>query len=151
MFIREDSRSAIDLTRLGWVAPLAVMSSIGAVLIVRGVAVALLRPDRSFTPLGWAFPVLDTAILTTAAALVFGAMASAAARPLRTFRRTAAVVLVLSLLPPIAAAFATSWGGNWANSLALIAMHGAAWAVCVKMLTTLTLRREEAAEIPSPG
>jgi hypothetical protein len=141
MITTEDSPSAIDLSRIGWVGPLAIVSSVGAVLIVRIIAVAVLRPDPTFTPLGWAFPIVDTAILTTGAVLVFGAMAGAAATPIRTFRRTATVVLVLSLSPPIATAFATSWGGNWANTLALIVMHLVAWAVCVTMLTRLTVRR----------
>lgn len=138
----EDSPSAIELSRIGWVGPLAIVSSVGAVLIVRIIAVAVLRPDPTFTPLGWTFPIVDTAILTTGAVLIFGAMAGAAATPIRTFRRTAAVVLVLSLIPPIAAAFGRSWGGNWANTFALVLMHLAAWAVCVTMLTRLTVRRE---------
>lgn len=106
----EDSPSAIELSRIGWVGPLAIVSSVGAVLIVRIIAVAVLRPDPTFTPLGWTFPIVDTAILTTGAVLIFGAMAGAAATPIRTFRRTAAVVLVLSLIPPIAAAFWTIVG-----------------------------------------
>src|SRR5687767_4619312 len=101
----EDSPSSIELSRIGWVGPLAIICSVGAVVIVRIIAVAVLRPEPTFTPLGWTFPIVDTAILTTSAVLVFGAMAGAAATPIRTFRRTAAVVLVLSLSPPIATAF----------------------------------------------
>lgn len=63
---RSDSRSEIDLSRIAWVGPFAIVCSIGAVLVVRAAAVALLRPDPKFTPLGWVFPTLDTAILTTA-------------------------------------------------------------------------------------
>ena len=108
---------------------------------VRVAAVALLQPDPKFTPLGWAFPILDTAILTTGAVLVFGAMASSAAAPIRTFRRTASVVLLLSLVPAVATTFSSAWGGSWVNAMALVIMHVAAWAVCVWMLTTLTIRR----------
>ena len=138
---RPDSRSEIEISRIGWVGPLAIVCSIGAVLAVRVAAVAMLQPDPKFTPLGWAFPILDTAILTTGAVLVFGAMASSAARPIQMFRRTAAVVLLLSLVPAVATAFSSAWGGNWFNAVALATMHIAAWAVCVWMLTTLTIRR----------
>ena len=127
----QDSRLEIEMSRIGWVGPLAIVCSIGAVLAVRAAAVALLQPDPKFTPLGWAFPILDTGILTTGAALVFGAIASSAAAPIRTFRRTATVVLLLS----------RGWGGSWGNAVALAIMHVAAWAVCVWMLTTLTIRR----------
>ena len=137
---RPDSRSEIDMSRIGWVGPLAIVCSVGAVLVVRVVAVTLLGPDPKFTPLGWAFPILDTAILTTGAVLVFGAIASSAAKPLRTFRRTAIVVLILSLVPAVATAFSSAWGGSWVNAVALAIMHVAAWAVCVSMLTTLTIR-----------
>jgi len=91
-----DSRSQVDMSRIGWVGPLAIVCSVGAVLVVRVGAVTLLRPDPKFTPLGWAFPILDTAILTTGAVLVFGAIASSAARrshgsraPAPWFRRPA--------------------------------------------------------------
>ena len=116
---RPDSRSEIDVSRIGWVGPLAIVCSIAAVLVVRVAAVALLRPDPKFTPLGWVFPILDTAILTTGAVLVFGAMASSAATPIRTFRRTANVVLILSLIPAVATAFSGTWGGSRANAVAL--------------------------------
>jgi hypothetical protein len=138
---RPDSRSEIEMSRIAWVGPLVIVCSIAAVLAVRVAAVALLQPDPQFTPLGWAFPVLDTAILTTGAVLVFGAMASSAARPIRTFRRTATVVLLLSMVPAVATAFSSAWGGNWGNAVALAIMHVAAWVVCVWMLTTLTIRR----------
>jgi hypothetical protein len=140
---RPDSRLEIDVSRLGWVGPLAIVCSIAAVLVVRTAAAWLLRPDPKFTPLGWAFPILDTAITTTGAVLVFGAMASSAATPIKTFRRTATIVLILSLVPAGATAFSRAWGGSWVNAAALATMHVAAWAVCVSMLTILTLRRRE--------
>jgi hypothetical protein len=137
----QDSPAVIEVSKIGWVGPLTIVCSVGAVLVVRIVAVAMLRPDPAFTPLGWAFPIIDTAVLTTGAVLVFGAIASTAATPIRTFRRTAGVIVTLSLLPALATAFSASWGGSWPNSLALVMMHLAAWAVCVRMLTTLTVRR----------
>jgi hypothetical protein len=137
----QDTQSGIQLSRIGWVGPLTVLASVIAVLAVRVVAVALLAPDPKFTPLGWAFPIIDTAILTSFSVLVFGGIASAARNPIRTFSTVARVVLVLSFLPAVATANATAWGGSWANSLGLIVMHVAGWAVCVSMLTRLMLRK----------
>jgi hypothetical protein len=138
-----DDRSLIQLSKIGWVGPLAVLTSVIAVLVVRLLVVAVLEPDPKFTPLGWAFPIIDTVVFTSFSVLVFGAIASAAANPIRTFTIVARVVLILSFVPAIATAYAIAWGGSWANSFGLIAMHVVAWAVCVAMLTKLTVRKKE--------
>jgi len=137
------TRTTLDISKIGWVGPLSVVASVVAVQAVRIIAVAALNPKPSFTPLGWAFPVIDTAILTSGAVLIFGAIASAASRPIRTFRRVASVVLVFSIIPALATAKATNWGGSWANSTALVLMHVAAWWVSVTMLTRLTVRKSD--------
>ena len=125
------------MRRLVWVGPLTIVASIVAVLIVRILAVMVLRPEPTYLPLGWFFPILDTAILVTFAVLVFGAMARALARPIRAFRIASVVVLLFSVLPVLAIT-QEPMGGGWPEGLALMIMHIAAWAVTVTMLTTLT-------------
>ena len=125
------------MSRLVWVGPLTIVASIAAVLIVRILAVVVLQPDPSYLPLGWFFPVLDTAILVTLAVLVFGAMARALTRPIRAFRITSVVVLLFSFLP-VLAIIQEPKGGGWPEASALMTMHIAAWAVTVTMLTKLT-------------
>jgi inorganic pyrophosphatase len=128
----------VDVSRLAWAGPLTLLTCVLAVLAVRGVAVLTLKPAPQFTPLGWAVPAIDTAVLVVFAILVFGAISSTATNPIRTFQRVALVVLVLSLLPPLATTQASEWGGNWPNAIALMLMHVTAWAVCVTMLPKLT-------------
>ena len=127
----------VQVRRLVWVGPLTIAASIVAVLIVRIVAVMVLQPAPTYAPLGWFFPILDTAILVTFAVLVFGVMARALARPIRAFRITSVLVLLLSFLP-ILAITQEPMGGGWPEALVLTTMHIAAWAVTVTMLTTLT-------------
>jgi hypothetical protein len=127
----------VQMRRLVWVGPLTVVASIVAVLIVRILAVMVLQPEPTYAPLGWFFPILDTAILVTFAVLVFGAMARALARPIRAFRITSLVVLLFSFLPVLAIT-QEPMGGDWPEALALMTMHIAAWAVTATMLTTLT-------------
>ena len=127
----------MQMSRLVWVGPLTIVASIVAVLIVRILAVVVLQPEPAYAPLGWFFPILDTAILVTFAVLVFGAMAWALARPIRAFRITSFVVLLFSFLP-VLAIVQEPMGGGWPEALALMTMHIAAWAVTVTMLTKLT-------------
>jgi len=127
----------VQMSRLVWVGPLTIAASIVAVLIVRILAVVVLRPEPAYLPLGWFFPILDTAILVTFAVLVFGAMARALTRPIRAFRITSVVVLLFSFLP-VLAIIQEPMGGGWPEALALMTMHIAAWAVTVTMLTKLT-------------
>ena len=129
---------AAGVNRLAWVGPLTVVVAVAAVLLVRFLAVLVLIPQPQFTPLGWALPAIDTAVLVAFAVLIFGAIASAASNPIRTFRRLALIILLVSFLPAIAVVRAVSWGGNWSNALALMIMHTTAWAVCVTMLPILT-------------
>jgi hypothetical protein len=73
--------------------------------------------------------------------LIFPIVADAATSPLRTFRRLAFGVLVLSCVPNLYAGFfgkSIDWG-----MLTLGLMHVVACAVTVTMLTRLTVRRPE--------
>jgi hypothetical protein len=85
-------------------------------------------------------PLVFTAILVTAAIIVFAAIADNAADPVRTFRRVAGVVLWVSFVPNVVAA--VSLGDNaWRSALALAALHVVAWGVTITMLTKLTAVR----------
>jgi hypothetical protein len=53
--IKQDELSTgIEHRRLVWVGPLTVLVSIGAVLLVRAAAVALIHPEPAFLPLSGA-------------------------------------------------------------------------------------------------
>jgi hypothetical protein len=133
------SASKIELRRLWWVGPLTILASILGVLIVRVIAVAILRPDPTPMSLGWVMPVIFTFVLVTGAVLVFALVSRFAAKPIRTYQIIAFVFLLISFLPDIGFARSPMPGANWPNALALMIMHIVAWGICVSMLSKLSL------------
>jgi hypothetical protein len=127
----------LQLSRLFWVGPLTVLASVAAVLFVRVVAVAILDPPPEFTPLGWDSSIVLTIVFVTSAVLVFVLVARLASHPIRAYQIIAVIVLLFSFVPDISLARSQMPGANWPAALALMAMHVAAWAVCVTMLTNL--------------
>jgi hypothetical protein len=124
----------VEHSRLVWVGPLTVLASVAAVLFVLVVAVALLHPPPEFTPLGWDSSSVMTIVFVTGTVLVFVLVARLASNPIRIYQIIAVVVLLFSFLPDISLARSQMPGANWPDALALMAMHVAAWAVCVTML-----------------
>jgi hypothetical protein len=135
----------IDPRRLAWVGPLTIMSSIGAVLVVRSVALRVVSRPPRFAPLGVGPPIIDTAVLVAAAVLVFAVVAGTSTNPCRLYRRIAFVALVASFIPDVLLPGRMP-GATWATAAALMTMHVAAWAVTVTMLTTLTTTRVNGSE-----
>lgn len=124
----------LSLRRFVSLALRTVSISIAAVLVVRYIAVMLLRPTPSFMPLRVLPATLDTTVLVTWAVIVFAGIIRYVSDPIRKFKRVALIVLLLSFLPDIALAKWRVWGGTWAYSLALMMMHVAAWASCMTVL-----------------
>jgi hypothetical protein len=133
----------IILGRVLWAGPLTVVASVAAVLCARVLAVALLQPPRTFAPLLWAPPIIDTVLLVTAAVIVFSFVATTAVNPIRTFRMIAGVVLVLSFVPDVLLATEHAFGGGWPEAFVLMSMHVVAWVVTVVMLMRLTTVRTD--------
>ncbi len=131
-----DTQDSLQLDRAPLAGFLTVFASVIAVLIVRAIAVAVLHPDPRFEPLAIGPPIMDTVIAATIAVLVFLKVAESSSRPIRTWRRIAAAVLVLSFWPDVALAQAHRFGG-WPEAYALMAMHVAVCALCVTMLPAL--------------
>jgi hypothetical protein len=141
----------MTLARLIWIGPLTVAGSIAAVLAVRFLAVAAVHPEPGFMPLTVTPAIVDTAALVSLAVFVFHQMMAGrplprpvlgllgwrffASDPVRAYRSIAARVLVVSFLPDIA--IVVMQPEKWSYALALAAMHIAAWAVCVSILTGL--------------
>ena len=61
----------LQLRRLLWAGPLNVLASIVGVLMVRILAVLILRPNPEPPSLGWVFPTMFTLMLVTGGGLVF--------------------------------------------------------------------------------
>ena len=131
VLLMDQPEQPLKLNRLLWGWPVAAGASSAAVLLIRGIALALLKPSADFLPLGFALPVFDTVAAVTLAAFVFVATARYGFDPVREYRSLAAKVLVLSFVPDVAIAILHWFGGGWSEAIALMAMHVAVWAVCV--------------------
>ncbi len=115
-------------------------AAVAAVSAVREVAVRLLHPSPAFTPLSLGSPVVATLGCTLMAIYVFVGMVSYP-DPVRTWRRVATLVLILSFVPNVLVAVAHLMGGGWREACALMTMHVAVWAVCVTLLPSLAITR----------
>jgi Family of unknown function (DUF6069) len=137
----------ISYTRLLWAALLAVLlaavtnaqvyfaaSRLG--IVSRGV---LLPSPMGLSPLTVGMVVTASVVGAIGAALVFAIIGLLARRPVRLFRIVAAVVLVLSLIPPT-----TIPSVPLVMRITLGVMHVVTWAVSVGLLTALARRRVSA-------
>jgi hypothetical protein len=130
--------TVLQLRRLFWVGPLTVLASIVGVLVVRILAVLILRPNPEPISLGWMAPTIFTLVLVTGGVLVFAAVTRFTKNPIRTYQIIAFVFLLISFLPDIGFARSTMPGANWPTAIALMVMHIVAWAITVTMLPKLT-------------
>lgn len=135
----------VDPRRLYWVGPATIVAAILAVWVARQLLLAILPPLPK-----WSGGILRsiesevlTGVLVTGAVLIFAIVVEIASRPLRTFRRIALVVLIVSCVPNLA--------GQVYNRIfdsglfGLMVLHFVAWGVTVEMLTRLSLKRQTAA------
>ena len=134
-----DSRE-IEPRRLFWAGPATIATAVAAVVLVQRLVLLMLTDLRKFSGniLHSNEPAYATVFFVGWAVLIFPIVADAASNPLRTFRRLAFGVLVLSCVPNLYGAF---FGRSIDQGmLALMLLHVVAWAVTVTMLTRLTVR-----------
>jgi hypothetical protein len=124
----------LRVDRLRWAGPLTVLLSVGAVAVIREIAVAVVQPDLRYMPLLRPFPIFDTAVFGTAAVLVFARFYRDNAHPIADYRRLAIRILLISFVPDILLAMTHAFGGGWPEALWLMALHVAVWAICITVL-----------------
>jgi hypothetical protein len=100
----------------------------------------MLHPNPAFTPLSLGSPIIATIICTMMAIYVFVGVASYPNSVL-TWRRTSAVVLILSFAPCLLMGISHILGGGWPEAFALMMMHVVVWAICVTLLPWLALTK----------
>jgi len=138
----EEPPRYLESPRVLWgAAALTVAAAVVAVLAVREVAVRVLHPDPTFTPLSLGSPIVGTIGCTTMAIYVFVGMVSYP-NLLRTWRRVSALVLILSFAPCVLLAVSHIMGGGWPEACALMTMHVAVWAVCATLLPSLATTKQ---------
>ena len=138
----EEPAHYLESQRVLWgAAVLTIAAAVVAVLAVREVTVRVLHPDPAFTPLTLASPIVGTIGCTMMAIYVFVGMVSYP-NPVRTWRRVAAVVLILSFVPCVLLAISHIMGGGWPEACALMTMHIAVWAICVTLLPSLAITKD---------
>jgi hypothetical protein len=133
----------VNVRRLFWVGPATIAVSVLAVWIAQRISLASLPPLPRFSGsiLNSNEPIIFTTVLVTAAVLIFAVVVACSLNPLRTFRRLALGVLLVSCVPNVIGSL--SGGGLDLGMLALMVLHVVAWAVTVMMLTRLTIRKSE--------
>ena len=136
----EEPADCLDSPRVLWAAALTVAAAVVAVLVVREIAVRVLHPSPTFAPLTVAPPVIDTFLCTVVAIFVFIKIMFGP-NALRTWRRVATVVLILSFTPDILLAISHDMGATWPEACALMTMHVVVWALCVTLLPALAISR----------
>jgi len=101
-----DESTHVDSRRMLWLAPLTIAASVVAVLAVREIALRIVHPSPGFAPLTLGPPVIDTILGCLGAVLVF-AMVVFSPESVRTYRRVAVAVLLLSFIPDVLLNIAT--------------------------------------------
>lgn len=134
-----DPGPGINLRRLWWVGPSAVVAAIIAVLAVRVIAFAALDLSSEFVPLAWSALIVFTSVLVSAGVLVFAAVSRWAASPVPMYRRIAFGALLASMIPDLLLP-GSGPGATWPAVLVLMVMHVAAWWSTVTILTRWTIR-----------
>jgi len=95
----EEAPLYLKSRRALWAAAAStIAAAVVAVLAVREVAVRVLHPHPSFTPLTVGSPIVGTIGLTLVAIYVFAGTVSYP-NPVSTWRRVAAAAMVLSFVP----------------------------------------------------
>ena len=112
---------------------MTIAAALAAVLAVREVAVRVIHPDPTFTPLTLGSPIVAAVVCTMMAVYVFAGIAPYP-NGIRTWRRVATAVLILSFAPNALIAALHFMGGGWPEACALMTMHVAVWAICVTLL-----------------
>ena len=133
--------SHVPMGRLLRMGLVALVASVVANLIVRALLLAVLDISPAFPPFQVGAIAFFTALGAIGATLVFALISRFAARPVRTFQIVALVVLILSIIPNIAAALNPAsapfpFPGVTATAmLALMLLHLVAAAVIVPLLS----------------
>jgi len=124
--------------KLWWAGPLAIAAATVTTLIGAAIFQALLRPNPGFLPLTLGPVAFFTVIFTLIGVGVYAAVGRFSRRPVSLYRRIALIALVVSCIPDLGLPFAPPEvfpGANWPNTIALLVLHVAAWAVFVPVLT----------------
>lgn len=132
----------LDLRRLWWAGPLTVLAALGANAALRTAAVALFAISPAFHHLAWVHFTWVTVAAVGSAVLVFAAVARYADRPVRLYRRMAALALLVSFIPNVVLIGGEGPGSSPAAHATLLVMHVLDAAICAWLLPVLTGGRE---------
>lgn len=124
--------------RLARFGAIAVAVAVLVNVCIRTVAVSVLGIGEGFLPLDVGPTVFFTVVGMTGAVVAFGLTLRFVRRPVRTFRRVALVVLLISLVPDVLLLFSGSMPGTTAAGVGtLVVEHVASWAIAVGVLPAL--------------
>jgi hypothetical protein len=127
----EESAYCLESPRVLWAAALTLAAAVVAVLAVREIAVRVLHPDPAFSPLTLGPTIVGTIGCATTIYVFLGMVSYP--DPVRTWRRVATVILIVSFVPNVLLAISHIMGAGWPEACALVAMHTVVWAICVTL------------------
>jgi hypothetical protein len=121
-----------DVSRIYWVGPLTILSSVVAVFATHWAGMTFMPVDRFIAPLGPGPTVIDTVLFVGIAVFVFTTIAARGyPEPRRYYRRLAFICLLVSFVPDLLLPT------TWPSKGLLMAEHVTAWLVTVEFLTRL--------------
>jgi hypothetical protein len=133
-----DRTERIDVRRLGWVGPLAIVAAVGATVLFTLIASGLAGVSPDYPALTPAAVAEVTAVCVLLAVGVFALVARYARRPVRLYWQIALATLILSFIPDLAMPYLDSPSITGAREVVILMLnHVVAAAVCVPILTGL--------------
>lgn len=131
------SSEQIRLSKLVWVAPLAIVASTAANLTLYFMANALVGVE--WLPMFNAASVAgSTMVYLLAAAAIFAAVARFARRPVWLYQRIALAALVLSFFAPVSALLGLSAAPAPVDTfITMLVMHAVAYLISVNLFVRL--------------
>lgn len=142
MTTRSISKSAVELRKLIWVGPLAIVSAVLLNLVIRTLAVAFFGVPDGFMYLQAPFIIGSTVVFLVLALVAFILVGRFARRPVGFYRILALVALVVSFLNPVMAltGLFPAPGMNMHIFWTMIVMHTLTALLTVGLLTRLAVK-----------
>ena len=141
-------RELVDLLKLIWVGPLAIVSTAIANLIIRSIAVSIFGVPETFQFLQAPIVIGSTIIFVLLALLAFVLVNRFARYPIQFYRILAVFALCISFLSPVMVLVGLFPAPGMTLSIfwTMILMHIVSAIIVIGLFTTLTLEQAEQLE-----
>lgn len=133
-----ERQEPISLSRLWWVGPMVIATSVVANIAIREFSLAIFNISPSFHHLMWRHLITVTIVAVSVAVLTFVVVARYSQNPISLYRQLAVVALTLSIIPDVAMLYGSGPGHTPAAIITLISIHIVDAVICILLLPILT-------------